>query len=207
MQNFFKHLFQRPDYYAVIWAYIIANLSKAMIYKVDISVLCARFNVTNSQVRDVLAHGSKYSGKINFSFTVNPNGFIQVNLSKITPKQKSESDKELDDKVTEVMDYFNKVLAKYGKRGYKRDGKTSVAYIKKRLIEGYSIDELKDVIDVKSEWLTHEVYHKYFRPQTIFNEKFESYLNESNQPIKQTKSEKRNEQFTDAVIRAANDTY
>jgi len=178
-----------------------------MIYKVDISVLCARFNLTNSQIRDVLSHGSKYSGKINFNFSVNPNGFIQVNLTKSTPKQKSESDKELDSKVGEVMEYFNNVLERCGKRGYKKDGKTSVSYIKKRLNEGYLVDELKDVIDVKSDWLNHEVYHKYFRPQTIFNEKFESYLNESNQPTKQTKSEQKNEQFTDAAIRAANDTY
>lgn len=207
MQNFFKHLFQRPDYYATIWAYIIANLSNSMIYKVDISVLCARFNLTNSQIRDVLSHGSKYSGKINFNFSVKPNGFIQVNLTKSTPKQKSESEKELDRKVGEVMEYFNNVLERYGKRGYKKDGKISVSYIKKRLNEGYIVDELKDVIDVKSDWLNHDVYHKYFRPQTIFNEKFESYLNEYNQPNKKSKTEQKNEEFADAAIRAANDNY
>tara|TARA_R110002020_G_scaffold94031_1_gene226643 strand:+ start:366 stop:938 length:573 start_codon:yes stop_codon:yes gene_type:complete len=190
-----------------MWAYIIANLSKAMLYKVDISVLCARFNVTNSQVRDVLAHGVKYSGKISFKFTVKPNGLVEVSLSKTTPKEKSESDKELDNKVGEVMEYFNNTLLKHGKRGYKKDGKTSVSYIKKRLNEGYLVDELKDVIDTKVEWLKHDVYHKYFRPQTLFNEKFESYLNESNQPTKQSKTEQKNGEFADAAIRAANDTY
>ena len=45
--------------------------------------------------------------------------------------------------------------------------------------------------------------HKYFRPMTIFGNKFEDYLNESTKPLTETKDE----QFSQAINRAANDTY
>jgi len=198
MVNFFKHLFGRPDYYPLVWVYLISKLSKAMITKVDISVLCARFNLTNSQVRDVLSYGSKYNGKISFNNEMTLSGLVIVSLKSIKPKDKSNDYLELYDNVNQVMEYFNNVLSKHNKRGYKKDGKASVQYIKKRLKDGYSVDDMKDVIDAKSDWLEDKNYHKYFRPQTLFSEKFESYLNEYNKPEESNK-QTRDEKFKEAI--------
>ena len=45
--------------------------------------------------------------------------------------------------------------------------------------------------------------HKYFRPITLFGNKFEDYLNETTEPL----DSKQNDEFTDAIRRAASDTY
>ena len=136
MVNFFKHLFGRPDYYATVWVYLISKLSKAMITKIDISVLCARFNLTNAQIRDVLSHGSKYNGKISFDNKVTTSGLVIISLKSINAKEKSPNDVEVDKQVEEVMSYFNNTLSKNNKRGYKLNGKTSTKYIKQRIKDG-----------------------------------------------------------------------
>lgn len=198
MINFFKHLFSRPDHYVMIWAYLISKMSSAMITKIDMAVLCARFDLPESKVRDVLLYGSKYKGKISFDQRVLTNGMVLITIRKPKEKDKTEKEVQTDTEVLEVMEYFNKVLSKHNKRGYKKDGKSSVLYIKKRLKDGYSVDDMKDVIDAKSDWLNDKNYHKYFRPQTLFSDKFESYLNEYNKP-EESNEQTRDEKFKDAI--------
>jgi len=198
MIRFFKHLFGRPDYYATIWAYLISKMSNAMITKIDMMAWCARFDLPESKVRDVLVYGSKYSGKISFDQRVLTNGMVMVTIRKPKQKDKTEKEIKIDSEVLDVMEYFNKVLCNHNKRGYKKDGKTSVKYIKNRLKDGYSVDDMKDVIDAKSDWLKDPQYHKYFRPQTLFSEKFESYLNEYNKP-QETNEQTRDEKFKEAI--------
>lgn len=51
--------------------------------------------------------------------------------------------------------------------------------IKARWNEGQRIDDFKKVIDVKcSQWLNDSNMNKYLRPQTLFGNKFDEYLNE-----------------------------
>ncbi|MDE5670376.1 MAG: conserved phage C-terminal domain-containing protein, partial [Eubacterium sp.] len=50
--------------------------------------------------------------------------------------------------------------------------------INARLNEGFTVDDFEKVIDNKvSEWKGTE-YEKYLRPETLFSNKFESYLNQ-----------------------------
>lgn len=208
MRNFFKHLFQRPDYYATIWAYIIANMSASKLYNVDISVLCARFSLANSVIRDVLAHGASYNGGVRFGYEINSKGMLKAGIIEVVaPTVMTEANKnELAD-VEEVMECFNAVLKSFGKRGYKKEGKVAVNAIKRKLKEGYTVDDMKDVILAKQDWLIDPKYHKYFRPQTLFSGKFESYLNEAVKPVKRTKKDIKDEQLSDAIKRAASDNY
>jgi phage conserved hypothetical protein, C-terminal domain len=49
-----------------------------------------------------------------------------------------------------------------------------------RLNEGYQIADFWGVIDEKSsQWLGNETMERYLRPQTLFGNKFESYLQEA----------------------------
>ena len=207
MKSFFKHLFQRGDVCATMWCYIIANMSSANIFKADISILCARFDANHRDIREFLAFGESFTGKLKFGAQVASNGFVTVCIKPVEKKELSEEDRKLRNDAYEVMDYLNLVLKQYGKRGYKRDGKTAHTYIKRRLKDGFTVDDFKDVIEIKVAWLKDPKQHKYYRPQTLFSEKFESYLNETTKPIEQSKSDQRNEQFTDAAVRAANDDY
>lgn len=50
--------------------------------------------------------------------------------------------------------------------------------VKARLKEGFTVDEIKLVIDKKcAEWLNNPAMAEYLRPETLFGNKFEGYLN------------------------------
>lgn len=50
--------------------------------------------------------------------------------------------------------------------------------IKARLREGFTVEDIKQVIDKKcADWLNNPAMVEYLRPETLFGSKFESYLN------------------------------
>ena len=52
--------------------------------------------------------------------------------------------------------------------------------IKARITEKFTVEDFKKVIDIKTqEWLKDSTMNKYLRPETLFGNKFEGYLNES----------------------------
>lgn len=62
---------------------------------------------------------------------------------------------------------------------YKSTTKKTKDLIKARINEGFTIDDFKYVIDVKTrEWLSDKRMQNYLRPETLFSNKFESYLNQ-----------------------------
>ena len=73
-----------------------------------------------------------------------------------------------------VIDYLN---SKTGK-SYKSTTKKTQSLIKSRLDEGFNEEDFFKVIDNKvAEWKGTE-YEKYLRPETLFGNKFEGYLNQ-----------------------------
>lgn len=78
-----------------------------------------------------------------------------------------------DNRYNTVINYLN---IKTGKN-YKITRRTN-NLIDARLNERYTVDDFKAVIDRKSDqWLNTDM-EKYLRPETLFGNKFESYLNE-----------------------------
>ena len=74
-----------------------------------------------------------------------------------------------------IIDYLN---LKTNKHFRPNINKTRTA-IKSRWKEGFRESDFKYVIDVKcSQWLNDSQMSKYLRPETLFGNKFESYLNE-----------------------------
>lgn len=79
----------------------------------------------------------------------------------------------ITDLAIEVLGHLNIVS---GSRYQK--SKTSLENIRARLREGYSVTELKLVIDLKHEhWRSNDELYQYMRPDTLFGpKKFEGYL-------------------------------
>ena len=74
----------------------------------------------------------------------------------------------------EIIDYLNE---KAGTQ-YRYKSKKTKEKIEARYNEGFAIDDFKKVIDIKcDEWLSDPKMCKYIRPETLFGNKFESYLN------------------------------
>ncbi|HBI7094629.1 TPA: phage protein [Clostridium perfringens] len=73
-----------------------------------------------------------------------------------------------------VIEYLN---SKTGK-SYKSTTRKTQSLIKARVDEGFNEEEFFNVIDNKvAEWKGTE-YEKYLRPETLFGNKFEGYLNQ-----------------------------
>ncbi len=74
-----------------------------------------------------------------------------------------------------IIDYLN---AKIGSH-YKPSSAKNKALISARFNEGFTVENFKMVIDKKvAEWGGDEKFCKFLRPETLFSNKFESYLNQ-----------------------------
>lgn len=74
----------------------------------------------------------------------------------------------------EIIDYLNE---KTGSR-YKHTSKKTQSLIKARFNDGFTLEDFKKVIDIKTdEWKDTDM-SKFLRPETLFGTKFESYLNQ-----------------------------
>ena len=89
-----------------------------------------------------------------------------------------ELDKEKDKDIipfSEIIEYLNKRISS----NYKASAKKTRDLIQARFNEGFTVDQFKLVIDNKSkEWLNDPKWSKYLRPETLFGNKFESYVNQ-----------------------------
>ena len=122
--------------------------------------------------------------------------------------EKSRSYSELKVSITEhqiddIIKFLNRTCECFGKRGFKIWGKKIRSLIRTKLKEGFTPEDFEKVIKVKTAWLNDKSMHKYYRPITLFGGKFEDYLNESSEPIQ----ENNQDEFTEAINRAATDTY
>ena len=94
------------------------------------------------------------------------------------------SKKEMDAiTAQEIILYLNEKT----KKKFKVNATGNLKYINARLKEKYCVEDFKKVIDLKvSQWTgaifsNGESGEKFLRPSTLFSEKFDSYLNETEQ--------------------------
>jgi len=90
------------------------------------------------------------------------------------PRQPQVKPKSNDDLIVEIIDFLNECTGK----SYKPTSKVAILNINARLKEGYTKDDFIKVISVKAtKWLNTK-FEDYLTPNTLFGNKFESYLNE-----------------------------
>jgi uncharacterized phage protein (TIGR02220 family) len=89
-----------------------------------------------------------------------------------------EPKKELPKVQVEVYDEIVNFLNECTGQNYKSNSKITRSYIDARLKDGFTVDDFIKVISIKStKWLNTK-FAEFLRPQTLFSNKFESYLNE-----------------------------
>ena len=94
----------------------------------------------------------------------------------------------------EIIDYLNLKA----NTNYKYTTKKTKDCIKARFNEGFTLEDFKLVIDNKTnEWINTEM-EKYLRPETLFGNKFESYLNQKTTKVL-SNSEKQN-RILEAIV-------
>ena len=77
--------------------------------------------------------------------------------------------------IESIVRHLNDVLD----TNYRPSGKKTKAVINARLAEGHTLEDFKIVIDKKyAEWVNDPEFSKFLRPETLFGNKFEGYLNQ-----------------------------
>lgn len=95
----------------------------------------------------------------------------EVDSGKVSSKQKNDSIP-----YDEIVEYLNQKAG----TNFRSGTPATQRLIKARLSEGFTVENFKSVIDIKtSQWLNNQKMNQYLRPQTLFGTKFESYLNEN----------------------------
>ena len=98
--------------------------------------------------------------------TTEPQPLLEEPQAPVQPKE--------PDPTEEVVDHLNQRAGTH----YKATTASTRKLIKARLKEGFTVDELKLVIDKKcADWLNNRDMVQYLRPETLFGNKFEGYLN------------------------------
>jgi uncharacterized phage protein (TIGR02220 family) len=90
------------------------------------------------------------------------------------------SREEQRDIVGQAIRHLN---AKTGK-DFKPSSSATKRHIQARINDGYTLDDLIAVIDLKTkQWLNDKKMAPYLRPETLFGTKFEGYLNEGRKAV------------------------
>ena len=130
-----------------------------------------------------IQNGSKMDPQVRLGkdrLELDKNIYSQVSDETPTAFESKEEKINLTAKTKEILEYLNSKL----NTNYKSTSKKTQSLVRARLNEGYTIDDFKKVIDIKcDEWLNTSM-SKYLRPETLFSNKFESYLNQ--RPEKQS---------------------
>ena len=127
-----------------------------------------------SEVPDLLSQnlqvGNVQVGKVDVG-----NDVLLSTESLPSTEPKLNTDKKSNIPYSEIIDYLNQKISS----SYKHTTKSTRGLIEKRYNEGFTLEDFKQVIDNKTaEWLNDPNMNKYLRPETLFGNKFESYLNQ-----------------------------
>ena len=101
----------------------------------------------------------------------------QLNTKELNTKVIKDIVQEQEEPIpyAEIITYFNEVAGTH----YLLRGKEIKRFIKARWNDGFRLDDFKTVLDKKAgQWKNDAKMSKYLRFETLFSNKFESYLNE-----------------------------
>jgi len=91
------------------------------------------------------------------------------------PRKKSTETSYPNEVYEEIVNFLNQATGK----NYKTNSVINRKFITQRLNDGFTIEDFKQVIVVKStNWLGSKM-EQFLRPETLFSNKFEAYLNEN----------------------------
>ncbi|MCB4305156.1 conserved phage C-terminal domain-containing protein [Clostridioides difficile] len=110
--------------------------------------------------------------------TSNKTNINKTNLTNNIYSSAEQKEEKIKDKeiYKRIVDYLNKAADK----SFKSTTKKTISLIDARLKEGFTEEEFYKVIDNKVlNWLDDDKMNAYLRPETLFGNKFESYLNET----------------------------
>jgi phage replication O-like protein O len=105
-----------------------------------------------------------------------PKETLKKKETPISPKNGDSHPSNLAETTDQIIAFLNESTGKT----FRRSIKGTQRLIKARLSEGFTVEDFKKVITIKTEqWKGSTKFEAYLRPQTLFGKNFEAYLMES----------------------------
>lgn len=99
----------------------------------------------------------------------------RVNTKQECKNERTKEDNRYSSSTREIVAYLNEMTGSHYKPGTRK----TQDLIKARMNEGFTVDDFKVVIYKKTkEWKNDPKMVKFLRPETLFGNKFEGYLNQ-----------------------------
>jgi len=185
--KFLNILYKKPKDYQLFWLYILGQIIDGKQSFVSINELKKVFGYNKTKFYRILRFGLPFFNKKNNGVFIDSNNGILIievirNVNKVQEKNPIENNKEI---IKNIIEFLNN---KTNKNFTTKSSKT-ISCINSRIKEGFIENDFIKVIEIKTEkWLGTSM-EEYLRPITLFGNKFDSYLNETN------KINKGNERF------------
>ena len=146
--------------------------------------------------KEVKELAEKYA---DYCVAVRYNQMLPMDFDEFYEKNQLGKNQMIEPIIDQIIIFLNETSQSFGKRGFQSKGKKIRSLIRTKLKEGFTEQDFYRVIEIKSKWLIDEKMHKYFRPTTLFGNKFEDYLNESTQPLKQSTDDKLANAYSEGI--------
>lgn len=204
MLNIAPALYGQTDKYIQVWLYLFAHIDKGNNFHVqDVMFIC---KISRVRLYDILKRGVVIFKQNNIDVNLirknKTDGYFKLEIKQLEgnkmletkhqPKQENKEDKQTKkvsalqneialaqrDTRKEATNIVITYLNDKANKQYRVDSDKTIKLIGARLNDGYSIEQMQYVIDVKiSQWMNTDL-EKYIRPETLFGNKFENYLND-----------------------------
>ena len=191
---FWKYLLisDKRKKYVSMWVDIASQMDNVP-FRVSYAELCSRHDLSRSGLHRHLEEVRQFwdkdgtnlgqswdrGGIVFESVTTKTETKVKQTWDKPETKVKQEKPKnqagDNDEVIAKIIGYLNQ---KTGKR-YRSSNKKTKTFIEARLKDGYTFDDFCKVIDNKYERWKGTEQEIYLRPETLFGNRFDSYLNET----------------------------
>ena len=182
--KFILLLNSKPSKQKLMWLDILATIELGYI---SISAITSNHAIPKSSFyrlfksinQDIKINGILYSFYLKdskvYSKALDIENTISSDENKVVKKVKKIQSKNNLELVKNIIEHLNMQSGK----DFKINSATSIKFINARLKDGYVLEDFKKVIDTKcTKWLNTSM-SEYLRPQTLFSNKFEGYVNET----------------------------
>ncbi len=168
-------LITKPEKYQLVWLYLWAR-SYNGVTDFNYAEIMLKFQIPKATIFRILKLQDEWNSLTKTDLTSiikNPDFSVHLSFMDGDPT-KAKPEKPVAP-IKEVLEYLNLVAGK----SYRASTASNKKVINARFNEGYKLSDFKRVIDNKwLDWGNDRSNERYLRPETLFGNKFEGYLNE-----------------------------
>lgn len=206
--SFFKTLSNKSINYLNVWSFILSKVELDKKSNISIFEVSTQTKVPIKTVYRILSFGFKFLIECNFEYVfylkknniiIDLKNNVEINIinTKILKPSRTNKKSLVKEISTqpikkhskyniEVIDIILNYLNTKTNKSFSSKNTSTCKLISTRLQEGFTLENFYYIIDIKTEqWLNNES-EAFLRPQTLFGDKMESYVNEK--PLKSKKN-------------------